>query len=207
MEDLVIYKERLFRDHIKNGECIESRYARPCFRYPLMKFRGGNIPTHRVSWILHHGEIKGGLWVLHKCDNPKCINIDHLFLGTALENSLDMRNKKRDNFFGKRKYDQKVVDKCIDMKRMGLSYREIERKTGIPWCSIHSFMRRISLKDKVKDIYGVSKYHPKLKEEMWVLKKSGMKNVDIQKQFNVPKRTLLNIFERFRKIQGSFIEE
>lgn len=53
--------------------------------------------AHRVSWELENGPIPNGLWVLHRCDNPRCIRPSHLFLGTAAENNADMRAKGRVN--------------------------------------------------------------------------------------------------------------
>lgn len=52
-------------------------------------------PTHRATWRLFCGEIPEGMHVLHKCDNPICVNPDHLFLGTRSDNAKDMWAKKR----------------------------------------------------------------------------------------------------------------
>lgn len=51
--------------------------------------------AHRHSWSLHYGDIPHGLWVLHDCDNPKCVRPDHLFLGTNLDNVKDRERKGR----------------------------------------------------------------------------------------------------------------
>jgi len=55
---------------------------------------GTNWRAHRYAWYITHGSIPNNVYVLHKCDNPQCVNPNHLFLGNQSDNMLDASNKR-----------------------------------------------------------------------------------------------------------------
>src|SRR3990167_7924777 len=63
--------------------------------YGIIKVNRKVRKTHREAWRLHNGPIPEGKWVLHRCDTPCCINVDHLFLGDNAVNMADMAKKLR----------------------------------------------------------------------------------------------------------------
>ena len=57
--------------------------------------RGKHMQAHRFSWMIHNGPIPKGMCVCHHCDNPRCVNPEHLFIGTVKDNTQDMIKKGR----------------------------------------------------------------------------------------------------------------
>lgn len=63
--------------------------------YGIIGINGKLIKAHRVAWELIYGPIPENICVLHKCDNPSCVYIGHLFIGTYQDNNADRDRKNR----------------------------------------------------------------------------------------------------------------
>lgn len=75
--------------------CHEWRSTLHRDGYGKFYMNGETIQGHRAAWILLIGEIPENSWVLHKCDNRKCVNPEHLYLGNAKQNAKDRTDRKR----------------------------------------------------------------------------------------------------------------
>ncbi len=75
--------------------CWNWKYSITTGGYGQFSIGGHPNYCHRYAYRLEYGEIPDGLSVLHKCDNRKCCNPKHLFLGTQKDNLEDMRRKGR----------------------------------------------------------------------------------------------------------------
>jgi hypothetical protein len=69
----------------------------PKKQYGNFFLNGEIIGAHRVSYIIHYGSIPTDLHVLHKCNNPPCINPYHLYVGTHFDNMQDINKSNRRN--------------------------------------------------------------------------------------------------------------
>lgn len=83
-------KERFEKKVDRSGECHEWTAALNAAGYGVIGKEGGrgagNMLAHRASWLLETGEDPGEMEVMHLCNNPKCVRIDHLELGTHKDN-------------------------------------------------------------------------------------------------------------------------
>ena len=96
-----------------------------------------SVSAHRVSYELYHGEIPDGMEVCHTCDNPCCVNPEHLFIGTRQDNVDDRERKGRNiTFTGEEQPCAKLTKKAVKDARWeraykGTSFQKLADKYGV----------------------------------------------------------------------------
>lgn len=134
------YFEKRFWERVKINEgennCWEWTGTRMKNGYGVLSMgRKNQVLAHRISLSLFNKKpIPDDLFVLHSCDNPKCVNPEHLSLGTAKDNSVDMINKRR-HLHGEKHKNSVMTDSMVvearNLYRSGISPSKISEMTGI----------------------------------------------------------------------------
>ena len=123
----------------KTDFCWVWKRALDTYGYGVCQKNGKQINSHRFSYEYFCGKIPAGMLVMHRCDNPPCVNPEHLKIGTYKDNALDMVVKKRNNpnpKYGKENHNYKLSDKDI--------------------CYIKNYPKEYGIRKKLGKIFNVS---------------------------------------------------
>lgn len=125
--------------------CLIWRGLRGPQGYGKIRFGSRDLRAHRAAWMLVNGEIPSGMMVCHSCDEPSCVNVAHMFLGTALTNAHD-RDMKGRCARGERHAFAVLTDdavRSIRSARMGndATYDEIGRAFGTTKGQVYNVVR------------------------------------------------------------------
>lgn len=91
------FAERFWTLADKSASCWEWKGSRQAYGHGMFTLhKGHTVQAHRVAWMVSHDQrIPEGGHILHKCDNPPCVNPSHLYLGTHADNMKDKADRGR----------------------------------------------------------------------------------------------------------------
>jgi len=129
-------RDRLLNNHVKNPEtgCWNWTLSLGKRGYGYMSINDTNTMAHRVSYEIFVGPVPDGLFVLHSCDNPQCMNPDHLHIGTHEDNMREMMERKRSCAGEKQafaKLTNETVLQAIEMHKAGESACSLAKKFNV----------------------------------------------------------------------------
>ena len=171
--------EERFWNRVKIGDpnsCWEWQGKTIKDGYGAFHFQGKRVIASRFVWILTYGEIPKGMYVLHKCDNPSCVNPRHLFLGTQKDNMRDasLKLRKSGPHNGRTKLSWPQVDTirillergwstCCLAKLFGVNYKTVwQIREGKTWREPKEVMLQAYKNEEAKE----SALEPEGKEVM-----------------------------------------
>lgn len=151
-------EDRLLRFKAKftvgeKDECWNWKASKSTDGYGMFRGSGRKVwGAHRVAWELQNGPIPEGLKILHKCDNPACVNHHHLFLGTAKTNAMDRDSKGRAAYkLGERHPSAKLEDvairNIIALHHAGLGLKILSKQFGVALVTIRGYVSGHSRSD------------------------------------------------------------
>jgi hypothetical protein len=180
-----------------NTGCLEYTGAKDRDGYGRVVIISPNIiaRAHRIMYSHFYGEISEGMLVCHKCDNPPCCNIDHLFLGTIQQNNSDRDSKGRganvngcNNPASKLSEDQ--VQQIHLRYSLGESMINIATEFDVCFQNVSLIVRGINRPESFEAFHGFNppKNNPKPRlnsDQLYLIRKSTLSCAALSKEFGV----------------------
>lgn len=148
----------LYKVEEKDRGCWEWK-TKLVGRYAVVPYNGKGWKASRLSYTLFVGKIGDGLCVCHRCDNPKCYNPSHLFLGTQFDNMRDMINKGRDKkALGIENQNAKLTpEKVKDIFLSSMGNDEIGKKYGVSRVTASDIRKYKAWKVVTENLVGIER--------------------------------------------------
>jgi hypothetical protein len=116
------------------GALSSNGYGHIC--YPD---RYTHVLAHRMVWMLTNGSIPDKKLVLHKCDNPKCVNPNHLYLGSPSDNMSDREERNRAPYSGRPRTIYLDINRILELRESGNTYKQIAEIMKVSrWSIMHA---------------------------------------------------------------------
>lgn len=140
----------------KKDDCWEWTGSLDAYGYGQIsegnKTNKKNYKAHRLSWMIRFGEIPENMNICHKCDNPSCMNPNHLFVGTQEDNLRDCREKGRargGSMPGEKNPNSKLTERQVKdirnrYKQGGIYQRQLGAEFGVSQAQIGLIVNRKS---------------------------------------------------------------
>lgn len=143
--------------HVQHGpwDCLEWQGSSRPDGYGQVEIDGKRHYVHRVFYALFVGDLGNGMFVCHRCDNPRCVNPDHLFLGTPADNINDAASKWRTQKGSKNhhaKLTEADVDEIIRRVRAGERQIDVAAAFGVPKQRISKILLRQAWQQETSDV-------------------------------------------------------
>jgi Mor family transcriptional regulator len=186
----------------REEDCWEWRTALTSGGYGAFRTEYKTIVASRFSWEIYFDKIPEGIYVCHKCDNRKCVNPNHLFLGTPKDNMQDMIKKGRHNPVRREKHSRHTAklneDQVLEIKLMGKkqSATRLAKKYGVSTYTIYSIRKGLTWRHLDEKILNKKIYYKTLTEDEILKIKDACNKQDatkLAKQYGVSTRTIYRI--------------
>lgn len=141
-EEQINHLKKSFNKRVIKQEGCWDTIAGKSKAYGSIQYQNKSISLHRASWIIHKGTIPKGMFVCHTCDNPRCSNPNHLFLGTPTDNVHDMIKKGRrkictgEQIHGAKLKEQDVIF-IKQQLAQNISIMEMAKQFNVAYRTIH----------------------------------------------------------------------
>jgi hypothetical protein len=127
----------------ENGCWVCTSHGRTSYGYPMCHPGNRHVYISHIMYEKYKGPIPDGMFVCHRCDNPPCINPDHLWLGTAKDNIRDCVQKKRNNIGEKNGLAKLTVKQVQEIRQASGLQREIAERFGVSQSLISMIKNRV----------------------------------------------------------------